>query len=73
MCTGSSKVAKKAAAAQKAQTTDMVSKTNSTVKTNDNAESRSIYSLRIPLSSRNQTLSASLADSYGLNKVCNKV
>lgn len=78
MCMGSSKAAKQAAAAQtaalnkmaaaqKAKTTDMVSKTNATVKTNDNAQKRNIYSLRIPLNGDKSLLGGSLGNSYGLN------
>lgn len=76
MCLGSSKAAKRAAAAQqkamesmaaaqKARTTDMVSRTNSTVKTNNEAQKRNIYSLRIPLTQ--QVTGVSSNNSYGLN------
>lgn len=76
MCLGSSKAAKRAAAvqaqameslaaAQRAKTTDMVSRTNSTVKTNSEAQKRNIYSLRIPLSQ--QVTGGSSSSSYGLN------
>ncbi len=76
MCLGSSKAAKRAAAAQaqamesmaaaqRARTTDMVSRTNSTVKTNSEAQKRNIYSLRIPLTQ--QVVSGTSNSSYGLN------
>ncbi len=76
MCLGSSKAAKRAAAAQqaaiesmaaaqRARTTDMVSRTNSTVKTNSEAQKRNIYSLRIPLTQ--QVASGGSNNSYGLN------
>lgn len=78
MCMGSSKATKRAAAAQtaalnslaaaqKAKTTDMVSRTNSTVKTNDNAQKRNIYSLRIPLNGDKTVAGGNLGNSYGLN------
>lgn len=76
MCLGSSKAAKRAAAAQaqameslaaaqRAKTTDMVSRTNSTVKTNSEVQKRGIYTLRIPLSQ--QVTGGSSNSSYGLN------
>lgn len=57
----------KLAAAQNAKTTNMVSKTNQTVKTNKDAQKRGMYSLRIPLKNNNQEVNGLAGNSYGLN------
>lgn len=55
----------KLAAAQRAKTTNMVSKTQGAVKTNPTAEKRPMYSLRIPLNTQDAV--GGLDNTYGLN------
>lgn len=78
MCMGGGKAAKKAAeeqtkainklaAAQKAKTIDMVSKTAGTVKTNTEAQNRAIASLRIPMQTNQLPTNNTSSYGFGLN------
>ena len=55
-------------ASQKIKTNEVVSKTSNSVKLNQDAQKRDMYSLRIPLKSKTQAITGGgVGNNYGLN------